>query len=73
MTGLDDRTFMYEEERFLQKRLQDNNMESVYSPQLVIFHKEGSATNQSHIKNRKKMKFYITNELKSLKILLNDF
>jgi GT2 family glycosyltransferase len=71
--GLDERTFMYEEERFLQKRLQDNHLVSVYDPETLIYHKEGSSTEKSHKSDRKKQLFYLTNDLKSLEILLSDF
>lgn len=71
--GLDDRTFMYEEERFLQKRLQDNHLISVYNPKTVIYHKEGSSTENSQKSGRKKQLFYLSNDLKSLNILLSDF
>ena len=71
--GLDDRTFMYEEERFLQKRLQDNHLVSVYNPKTVIYHKEGSSTENSQKSGRKKQLFYLSNDLKSLNILLSDF
>lgn len=71
--GLDDRTFMYEEERFLQKRLQDNRLLSVYDPKTLIFHKEGSSTGILQKSNRKKQFFYLSNDLESLNILLSDF
>lgn len=71
--GLDSRTFMYEEERFLQKRLQDNQLISVYDPKTVIYHKEGSSTGTLQKSSRKKQLFYLTNDLESLNILLSDF
>lgn len=71
--GLDDRTFMYEEERFLQKRLQDNHLLSVYDPKALIYHKEGSSTGYLQKSNRKKQYFYLSNDLDSLNILLSDF
>ena len=71
--GLDDRTFIYEEERFLQKRLQDNHLVSVYNPKTVIYHKEGSSTESSQKSGREKQLFYLSNDLKSLNILLSDF
>ncbi|MBW4846028.1 MAG: glycosyltransferase [Lachnospiraceae bacterium] len=70
--GLDDRTFMYEEERFLQKRLQDHNLLSIYQPEIMIFHKEGSSTDAFNKNNRKKQYFYLSNDLASLKTLLSD-
>lgn len=71
--GIDDRTFMYEEERFLQKRLQENNMISLYNPELIIYHKEYASTSNVFNTKRSKMKFYFKNEIESLKILLKDF
>lgn len=71
--GLDDRTFMYEEERFLQKRLQDQNMMSLYYPELLIYHKEDSSTNEVLKTNKEKNNFFFENEINSLEILLNDY
>lgn len=71
--GIDNRTFLFEEEQLLYWRLKDNNLISVYNPLLMIYHNENSSTNASTKKNMyKKRKLVIENELKSKKILLND-
>lgn len=71
--GIDNRTFLFEEEQLLYWRLRNNNLLSVYNPLLMIFHNENSSTNASTSKNMyKKRKLVIENELKSKNILLND-
>lgn len=71
--GIDDRTFLFEEEQLLYWRLKDNNLLSVYNPLLMIFHNENSSTNAITNKNGyKKRKLVIENEIKSKTILIND-
>lgn len=71
--GIDDRTFLFEEEQLLYWRIKDNNLLSVYNPLLMIFHNENSATNALTNKDSyKKRKLVIENEIKSKTILLND-
>lgn len=71
--GIDNRTFLFEEEQLLYWRLKNNNLLSVYNPLLMIFHNENSSTNASVNKDMyKKRKLIIENELISRKILLND-
>lgn len=41
--GIDDTTFMYMEEDILQYRMLKAGMKMLYSPQIVVFHKEGAA------------------------------
>lgn len=71
--GIDDRTFLFEEEQLLYWRVKDNNLLSVYNPLLMIYHNENSSTNASTNKNMyKKRKLVIENELISKNILLSD-
>lgn len=70
--GIDDRTFLFEEEQLLYWRVKDNNLLSVYNPLLMIYHNENSSTNASTNKNMyKKRKLVIENELISKNILLS--
>lgn len=71
--GLDSRTFMYGEEDFLQKRLQDHRLLSLYCPELAVYHKEGGSTQHTYRNRRKKFLFFWENSLKSMEILLADF
>lgn len=70
--GLDDRTFLYGEEELLAIRLKNNNLKSVYNPEIEIFHNEDSATNTITKNNRKKKIFVCKNQIKSMKILLEE-
>ena len=70
--GLDDRTFMYMEEKILFNRLQKNNLKSVYNPDLVIFHNEDSSTNSVLKNKRKKNMFIYKNAYNSGKILYKE-
>ena len=70
--GLDNRTFLFNEEQLLYWRAYDNKLKMVYNPYIMIYHNENSATNKSNKSLRKKMKFVLDNELKSTSILLED-
>lgn len=70
--GIDDRTFLYNEEQLLYIRLEKNKMKSVYNPFIIIYHNENSSTNAAIKFSRKRNKFVIENELKSSKILLDE-
>lgn len=68
--GIDTRTFLYREEELLALRLKDNNLKSVYNPEIKIFHNEDGATNAINKSNRNKEIFVCKNQIKSTKILL---
>lgn len=70
--GLDDRTFLYYEEQLLYLRIKENNMKSVYNPNIEIFHNEGVSTNKSQKNKRKKIDFIVKYEIESLKILISE-
>lgn len=70
--GLDNRTFLYYEEQLLLLRIRNNNLKSVYNPDLEIYHNEGVATNKSIKNKRKKFDFKLKNELYSLNILISE-
>lgn len=67
--GLCERTFMYMEEDILNFQLRKNDYVSIYTPDLMIYHKEDSSTNASHESDFKKRRFKYKNVLKSSKIL----
>ena len=67
--GLDDRTFLYREEAILMKHLTENGLNSVYLPDIHVFHREDASTDDMIKENRKKEMFEIKNHLQSLKVL----
>lgn len=70
--GIDDRTFMYLEEKLLAVRLKKEKMTSLYCPSIKIFHNEDSSTKQSTKSSRKKYLFLYRNAAKSAKVLLKE-
>jgi GT2 family glycosyltransferase len=68
--GLYDKTFMYFEEDILFHLCKKNNLKTFYSPQLLIFHKEDSATNEYLKNNLQKNRFIYKHSLKSIFYLL---
>ena len=70
--GLDNRTFLYREEELLALRLKNNNLLSVYNPEIEIFHNEDGATNAISKSNRKKQLFVCKNLIKSTKVLIDE-
>lgn len=69
--GLNDRTFLYQEERLLFLRLQQNHLKSVFSPEIEIFHKEDAATKTVSKKGRLKRRFQYQNYINSVQVLLD--
>ncbi|OIJ21729.1 hypothetical protein BKP45_03245 [Anaerobacillus alkalidiazotrophicus] len=68
--GLYDKTFMYFEEDILFYLCKKNNLKTLYSPEVMIFHKEDSATNEYLKNNSKKNRFIYKHSLKSIYYLL---
>ncbi len=68
--GLDNRTFMYFEEDILLLHILNNGLSTLYSPEIVVFHKEDSATDVAYASNRQKRRFIIENTLESMKVYL---
>ena len=58
--GFDNRTFMYCEENILCLNLIKLNLVTVYSPEIVIYHKVGCSTRKA--KSRKKKRMLFTNK-----------
>jgi len=65
------RTFLYLEENILYNRVIKNNLISVYSPELEIYHKEDRATDSVSGSTKNKLLFLIDNEIKSNEILFD--
>ncbi|MED1471925.1 glycosyltransferase family 2 protein [Bacillus salipaludis] len=68
--GLYDKTFMYFEEDILFYLCKKNNLETLYSPEVIIFHKEDSATNEYLKNNLLKNRFIYKHSLRSIFYLL---
>lgn len=62
-------TFLYHEEEFLYQRVLKDSLISIYDPNMVIYHKEGSSLNKIFDTNRKKKLFKEIERLKSLELL----
>lgn len=63
-------TFLFHEEEFLYLRCQKNNLTSLYSPSLEIYHKEGQSINKEFPDDLYKRLIFRNQEiLKSLKLL----
>ena len=69
--GLNGRTFLYQEERLLFLRLQQNHLKSVFSPNIEIYHKEDAATKTVSVKSKLKRRFQYKNYIASVKVLLD--
>ena len=70
--GLDEKTFLYNEEDFLFLKLIRYNLKSVYCPNVLIFHDCNRATKNSSKTERKKRMFIYKNLIKSNKIFLEE-
>ena len=66
--GFDDRTFLYCEENILYFLLMKHGLTTVFSPEIIIYHKCGCATDK--LKNQKKEKMLLLNKYleESLKV-----
>lgn len=64
-------TFMYCEESILNYIATQNQLKTIYSPEIIIYHKEDSATNALLQKDYLKRRFYYKNFIKSGKVLIN--
>lgn len=65
-------TFLFHEEEFLYQRIINDNLISVYDPNLKVFHKEGSSLKKSKKSDRLGKLFKEEERLKSLKLLLKE-
>lgn len=72
LKGFNPKTFMFREEELLFLSLKKNNLENIYCPKLEIKHLEDVSTNVSYKTNKEKENFLRENQLKSLKILIDE-
>lgn len=63
-----NKTFLYAEEDILYHRVLRDNLISVYSPELEVYHKEDSSTDAVLNSEVAKQKFILENQIKSLKV-----
>lgn len=71
--GLDDRTFMYEEERILYKHMMDDGRKMIYNPEIIIYHKEGATTSEVNKKTINRKRFLWKHSLDSAYVLRSLF
>ena len=64
------KTFLYLEENILYKKCLNNNLKTLYDPNIKVYHKEDSSTNFLCINNKKKREFVFKNLIKSHIVLL---
>lgn len=67
--GLLEKTFMYMEEDILYEMCRRNKLKIMYTPDLVIYHKEGSTLEKLNNKSYLNRRFYYKNNIKSAKIV----
>lgn len=68
--GICSKTFMYMEEDILYYQVRSKGLLSIYTPDVVILHKEDSSTNATFDEEYKKRRFQYKNVLSSSKVLL---
>lgn len=71
-SGINDKTFMFREEELLYVRLKKYSLLSLYSPEINICHLEDVATDMVQKTKRNKKLFICRNQIKSLKILIDE-
>jgi len=70
--GLNDKTFMFNEEDLLFLRLKRNNLISVYLPSVEIFHEEDASTNNVYKAENKKNRFIYKCKIQSTKVMIKE-
>lgn len=70
--GINDQTFLYREEELLFLQLKRNNLKSLFSPKIKIFHKEDSATQSITLKKHEKRRFLYLQYIRSTWILIKE-
>lgn len=69
--GICDKTFMYVEESILKEQVQRENLVMKYYEDVEVFHKEGSSTQNTYGRGKKKRQFYYKWNINGLRILKN--
>ena len=70
--AFDPRTFLYKEEELVYLRCRKNGLKTVYNPELQIRHLEDVSTNSVSSSRRKKIMFWLKNQIDSLNILIAE-
>lgn len=70
--GLDDRTFLYGEEDILFLHCKARNMNTVYNPEIKVFHNEHASTQKNKM-SRKRQRFFYENLLNSSQVLMDVY
>ena len=68
--GLDESTFLYGEEDILYLHVISNSLKTLYTPDIVIYHKEDSSTDETLPDNMQKVRFVSENCINSLNCYL---
>lgn len=68
--GLDERTFMYDEEFFLQYHVVRAGMKLLYTPRYCVYHKEDASTSKVVKNNVKKAQFQLSGMIRSRKMYI---
>jgi GT2 family glycosyltransferase len=68
--GLYSKTYMYSEEAILYFIAKRDGLDTIYYPQIKIYHKEDSSTDHLYNKTYKKRRFYLKNFIRSGNLLL---
>lgn len=74
--GLDEGPFLYGEESLLFLHLKMNNLHTLYTPEIMVYHKEDSSTNSTFPKSTEKIKFASKHGIESVKYyigILDDY
>lgn len=66
--GLDSRTFLYCEENILHLHILRNGLHTLYTPDIIIFHKEDSSTKSELPNSNDRVRFICENQIKSYNI-----
>ena len=70
--GFQPDTFLYKEEELLYLRCKRKNLKTVYNPELKIRHLEDVSTNSTMMRRRKKIMFWLRNQIDSLEVLIGE-
>ncbi len=69
--GFSENTFLYYEEALLYESIKEHSLEMVYTPEIIVFHKEKTSAKRAHDNERKYLLFTLDCLLDSARILRN--
>lgn len=70
ISGFDERTFLYYEEQILFQHLKKHGLTTVYTPNICIYHKEGSSSSRTNRSSKERKLFENKCSMESLEILI---